>query len=162
MIEIFKNIFIGSDQECFYTPSADWAVIHACKNPCHSKAVNYKGSLSSSHPYYLIMEKEQHLFLNMVDMEKELSPLYTNPIMKSAITFIENNIASKKILVHCNQGLSRSPSIVLLYLAIKGCIANDSYSNAVADFRKMYPVFNPGRGISLYMNNNWGGIMTLQ
>jgi predicted protein tyrosine phosphatase len=161
MIEIYPNIFIGTDQECFYTPSTDWAVIHACKNPCHANAVRYKGSLPSTHPNYLVMEKEQHLFLNMVDMEKELSPFYTNPIIKSALAFIEKHIATKKILVHCNKGLSRSPSIALLFLAIKGYIANDSYSNAVGDFRKMYPVFNPGQGISLYMDKNWSEIMTL-
>jgi hypothetical protein len=161
MTEIYPNIYIGNDQECFITYSIDWAVIHACKNPCHTNAVGYRGSLPSIHPNYLVMENSQHLFLNMVDMEKELSPIYTNPIMKSAMAFIEKHIATKKILVHCNQGLSRSPSIALLYLAIKGYIANESYSVAVADFQKMYPVFNPGRGISLYMNNNWDEIMTL-
>jgi predicted protein tyrosine phosphatase len=161
MKEIFKNLFIGTELDCSFTISPDWSIVHACKNPCHVNAVSYKGSLPSTHPNYLVMVKEEHLFLNIVDMENELSPFYTNPIMKSAIAFIEKHIATKKILIHCNQGLSRSPSIALLYLAIKGFIANDSYTDAVGDFRKMYPVFNPGRGISLYMNNNWGVIMTL-
>ncbi len=159
MIEIFNNIFIGTDQECSITHSADWAVIHACKYPCHANAVGYKGSLPPMHPNYLVLENDHSLFLNMVDMEKELSPIYTNPIMKSAMEFIEKHIAEQKTLIHCNQGLSRSPSIALLYLASKGYITNDSYSNAVADFRKMYPVFNPGRGIALYMNNNWDEIL---
>ena len=94
-------------------------------------------------------------------MEKELSPIYTNPIMQSAMRFIEKNISERKVLVHCNQGLSRSPSIALLYLATQKYIANNSYSDAIADFRKMYPAFNPGRGIALYMNNNWAKIIKL-
>lgn len=147
--------------DCSFTYTAGWAIIHACKNPCHAKAVGYKGSLPPTHPHYLVMENGQHLFLNMVDMEKELSPIYTNPIMRSAMAFIEKHITEQKILIHCNQGMSRSPSIALLYLANKGYIANDSYSSAVADFQKLYPIFNPGRGIALYMNNNWTEIVRL-
>ena len=96
MQEIFKNIFIGADQECSNLGITGWAVIHACKHPCHVKAVGYTKSLPSTHPNYLVMENSQHLFLNMVDMEKELSPIYTNPIMKSAMAFIEKHIATKK------------------------------------------------------------------
>jgi predicted protein tyrosine phosphatase len=161
MKEIHPNLFIGSEQNCVQLSQMGWVIIHACKNPCHVQSVGYKGSLPSTHPNYLVMEKEDHLFLNMVDMEKELSPIFTNPIMKSAMAFIDKHIATRKILVHCNQGLSRSPSIVLLHLAIKGHIANDTYSNAVVDFRKMYPEFSPGQGISLYMNKNWNEILKL-
>ncbi len=161
MIEIFKNIFIGTDQECSFNPPSDLAIIHACKNPCHAGSVGYRGSLSSNHPYYLVMEKGQNLFLNMVDMEKELSPIYTHPIMKAAIDFIEKHIGERKILVHCNQGMSRSPSIVLLYLARIGAIPGDSYSNAAISFQRIYPYFNSGRGIALYMNNNWDELIKI-
>ena len=161
MVEIFNNLYIGDETDCSFNTGDKNAIIHACKYPCHAKAVGYKGSLPSTHPHYLIMEKGQHLFLNMVDMEKELSPIYTNPIMKSAMAFIEKHVAGKKILIHCNQGLSRSPSIALLYLARKGHIADDSYSNAVIDFRKLCPVFNPGLGIALYMKNHWTEIIRL-
>ena len=159
MIEIFNNLYVGNETDCSFNTGDKLAIIHACKYPCHAKAVGYKGSLSPAHPHYLIMEKRQHLFLNMVDMEKELSPIYTNPIMKSAMAFIEKHIADQEILIHCNQGLSRSPSIALLYLARKGHISNDSYSNAVIDFLKLYPVFNPGLGIALYLKNQWREII---
>ena len=161
MVEIFKNIFIGTDQECSFNPPSDFAIIHACKYPCHAKAVGYRGSLQSNHPYYLVMENGQNLFLNMVDMERELSPVYTHPIMKAAIAFIEKHIGERKILVHCNQGMSRSPSIALLYLARIGAIPSDSYSNAVMSFQKLYSYFNPGRGIALYMNNNWDELIKI-
>lgn len=161
MVEIFKNLYVGNETDCSFNIGDKWVIIHACKNPCHTKAVGYKGSLSPTHPNYLVMEAEQHLYLNMVDMEKELSPIYTNPIMQSAMRFIEKNISERKVLVHCNQGLSRSPSIALLYLATHNYIANSNYSDAIADFRKMHPAFNPGRGIALYMNNNWAEIIKL-
>jgi hypothetical protein len=161
MVEIFNNLYVGNETDCSFNTFDKMAIIHACKFPCHAKAVGYRGSLSPTHPNYLIMEQGLHLFLNMVDMERELSPLYTNPIMKSAMAFIEKHIVGQKILIHCNQGLSRSPSIALLYLAHEGHIANDSYSNAVNDFRKLFPVFNPGLGIALYMKNRWKEIIKL-
>ena len=97
----------------------------------------------------------------MVDMERELLPRFTHPIMKSAMSFIENNIAKTNILVHCNQGFSRSPSIGLVYLARENKIALTSYSIAKNDFRKVYPNFMPGRGIKLYLKNNWQAILGL-
>ena len=95
----------------------------------------------------------------MVDMEQELHPTFTNPIMKAAMEFIEKHIPDKKILIHCNQGISRSPSIALLYLARNGVIRNDNLNNALDDFKIKYPPYSPGKGILMYMVRNWGTIV---
>lgn len=159
MIEIVQNLFIGDDNDCF-SYSNTHAVIHACKT-CHQRAIGYRESLPSNHPHYLIYEDGNHLYLNMVDMERELLPVYTHPIMKAAFTFLDNYIEKKKILIHCNQGNSRSPSIGLLYLSRKSIISNDLYINAKNNFLNIYSIFNPGKGIELYMNNNWNEIINI-
>jgi hypothetical protein len=159
MIQISKNLFIGNDDDCINF-STGYMVIHACKT-CHSSALGYRGSLPSNHPNYLIYETGNHLFLNMVDMERELLPKYTHPIMKTAMDFIEKNISENKILIHCNQGQSRSPSIGLVYLARQGIVANRSYTDSVTEFIKLYPGYNPGSGVSLYLQNNWNDVMGL-
>lgn len=155
MIEVFENLFVGNDEDCKSMVSEGWSVIHACKIHCHQNAVGYKGNLKSSHPNYLIYERNNHLFLNMVDMEQELLPIYTNPIMKAAISFIDKHISDKKVLIHCNQGMSRAPSITMIYLAHIEAIASDSFENAAKDYLKLYPVYNPGNGILKYMIKNW-------
>jgi len=99
--------------------------------------------------------------LNMVDMQQPLSPIYTHPILKKAIEFIDQNILSKKILIHCNQGESRAPSIALVYLAHKGKINNANFQLAVVDFKDIYPSYIPGTGIFLYVRNYWQDIMNL-
>lgn len=159
MTEITKNLYIGNDQD-FFNSNGDMAVIHACKT-CHQKGVGYHGNLSSAHPNYLILDINNHLYLNMVDMDKELLSKYTNPIMMSALNFIEKHLSAEPILIHCNQGVSRSPSIGLVYLARENKISNDSYFDAKNSFFEKYPQYAPGRGIELYMQNNWNDLMEL-
>ena len=155
MKEIYKNLFIGSDNDCTnYFSNPEFSIIHACKT-CHQKALYYSKSLPNTHPNYLIFEKSSHLYLNMVDMPNEFLPKYTNPIFKHTINFINRGIQNRKILIHCNQGHSRSPSLGMIYLAINDIITKESYAEAKVEFEKIYPEFAPGTGIMLYMQHNW-------
>jgi len=156
MKKIIENLYIGSDFDCRLAIANSYAIVHACKHPCHRRGVGYKGNLKPTHPYYLIKRSGSNLYLNMVDMEKKMLARYTHPIMKAALQFIDGNINEKKVLVHCNQGLSRSPSIILLYLACKKIITNESYQKAKSEFiQKYYSRYNPNQGIRLYLNSNW-------
>ena len=159
MIEVYKNIYIGTDNHCTFQHVDDLAIIHACKHPCHVNAIGYKGNLPNYHPNYLVAEINNHLVLNIVDMEKELHPTFTNPIMASAIHFMEKHVLDRKVLVHCNQGQSRSPSIVLIYLARIRVVDSSSFSSAVKDFLKLYKYYSPGKGIAMYLNRNWEYLM---
>lgn len=161
MIEVNKNLFVGTEQDCQHTTIDGWAFIHACKYPCHAKAVGYSGSLPSTHPNYLIFKRDNHLYLNMVDMENELLPRFTDPIMTAAIRFIDSHIKENKILIHCNQGQSRAPSIALIYLANKRVIKNGTFNEAFHNFKELYKLYQPGKGIGLYINRNWNTLMDL-
>lgn len=154
MIEVYNNLFVGTTSVCRHDQDNEFAVIHACKTPCHQKKLGYTGSLSPSHPHYLIHEAGNHLYLNVVDMDRIL-PKFADPIFSKAIKFIDANIVGKNVIVHCNLGKSRSPAIALVYMARSGIISNESYQNAVSDFRKRYPGYNPGLGINNYLQNNW-------
>ena len=153
MFEVHARLFIGTERACFFTRRDDWAVIHACKSPCHQKALGYKGSLPNNHPNYLTYERENHLFLNMIDPNE---PLFMPPLFLASLDFIEKHISERKVLIHCNEGLSRSPSLALLYLAKRAeIISGKSYGEAVKDFIKLFPSYRPGRGIVLYLQLNW-------
>lgn len=155
LIKINDRIHVGDNFSCFYDDKEGWVVIHACKIPCHQRAVGYRGNLSSSHENYLIKENEKHLYLNMVDMDR-LMREFTEPIIKKAIEFIKNNIKKNKIFIHCNVGLSRSPALALIFLAkVSGEISDKSYDEAKNDFLKLYPSYQPGRGIDDYLRKQW-------
>jgi hypothetical protein len=159
MKEIYTNLFIGDDNDCFSCDmNPEFSIVHACKT-CHQNAIGYKGSLPTTHQYYLIYEKDTHLYLNMVDMPNEFLSKYTNPIFKRAMYFINREMRNKKVLIHCNLGHSRSPSLGLVYLATKGIISVNSYEIASNEFAQLYPKFSPGMGIMLYMQHNWDYLM---
>ncbi len=157
MKEVAKNLFVGSDADCLTT---DYAVVHACKS-CHQQGVGYTGSLKKSHPHYLIFEQDDNLYLNMVDMERELLAHYTHGMMSAAFNFIDTRLPHKPVLIHCNMGMSRSASVALLYLARKSQINATSYIAAATDFAELYPPFSLGTGVQLYLQNNWDELMRL-
>lgn len=158
MIEVYKNLFVGTDDDC--CSSENIAIIHACKT-CHQKVLGYGKALPQDHANYLTYNhNNDNLYLNLVDMKPEFSPIFTDPIMKEAVTFINKNILEKPILVHCNQGVSRSPSIALLYLSLNKIIDYSSYAAASLEFIKLYPDYNPGSGIFLYLSKHWNRLLS--
>jgi len=156
MIKIHDNLYIGNDSDCFYDDREDWVVVHACKHPCHQRAVGYRRNLNKNNPNYLIFETEKHLYLNMVDMDMTLSHEFTKPIITTTLDFIERNITSKKVLIHCNLGRSRSPALALLFLSKrKNVISNDKYQEAKREFMKLFPNYTPSLGVESYLVRYW-------
>lgn len=155
MKEVYDGLHVGDDRDC-QTASSEWAVVHACKHSCHQNAVGYRGSLSSDHPEYLIADREANLYLNLVDMDQPLSHEYTEPIIEAAFDFIDTHLPDREVLIHCNQGQSRSPALALLYLAKrKKAIPDKDYATAKAAFSERYPTFTPGNGVESYLREYW-------
>jgi len=153
MFEVSTNLYIGSESECSFSNNSEWAIIHACKSPCHQRILGYTKSLPSTHPHYLTYERENHLVLNMIDPSQ---PLFKPQLFIESLNFIEKHIKIRKVLIHCNLGLSRSPSIALLYLAKRAkTISNLGYEAAYKDFKKLYPLYQPSSGIVQYLSTNW-------
>ena len=161
MTEIRANLFIGGDTDCgACSENHEFSIVHACKT-CHQNILKYSLSLPDMHPNYLICEKGHHIYLNMIDAQNELQSKFTFPVFKSALAFINREIKNKKVLVHCNFGMSRSPSIGMVYLASKGIISNKSLAEAINDFVSLYPQYSPGNGVTLFMKRNWDALMVL-
>jgi len=143
----------GDENDCFYDNREDWALIRACKSPCHQSILRYRGSLPQDHRHYLVYEKENHLFLNMIDPEQ---PLFKSVLFIKSLDFIKAHISRRKVLIHCNHGKSRSASIALLYPAkCANAISQTNYREAARDFLRLFPDYRPGRGIVSYLDSQW-------
>jgi len=156
MIEITKNLYIGSqdDYESYVKHQPNWFVIHACKEPYHRQALGYTGrAVANTHPEYLIAERDSRLILNLVDVE---DPKYISKIIiDKAISTIDHNINTNNVLVHCNQGMSRSATIGLLYLHHIGIISTNNFLEAEDQFSRIYPYYNPANGMRFFAKQYW-------
>lgn len=73
--------------------------------------------------------------------------------IKKILDFIE---AQKwQVYIFCDQGISRSPSVALLYLAKRlKVIPDENFDAARQDFLLLYPMYNPG-GIKDFISQHW-------
>lgn len=158
MIEIYPNLWIGSEQdyEACVKGLPDWNVVHACKEPYHRRELGYTSrSAPKAHPEYLIARRDHRLILNLVDAP---NPAYIpKEIMDAAIQYIQASLTDgMKVLVQCNLGESRAPSIGLLYLVKHTDKLPKELLKAEKAFRLLYPLYKPGDGISGFLIRNWG------
>jgi hypothetical protein len=156
MIEVLSNLFVGSqDDEASIHGESGWFVVHACKEPYHRQALGYSGRAApKDHPEYLIARRKGCLILNLIDAaDVNYIPA---EIIDAALYDIHHNIASSKVLVHCNQGFSRSPTIAFLYLLKHSDIFNgQDQQTSVQRFQKIYPPYTPAQGMADYVRLNW-------
>jgi hypothetical protein len=167
MREVFPNLFCGNDQDWLNLekqfingsfvdqPTQNWAVLHAAKEPNHRQFVGYtgRGCPKESHEY-LWAERGNRLALNIVDAPKP--EFFDKSMIDKALDFIDEKLKNgMKVLVHCNEGMSRSPSLVLLYLIKHGIIKGNTFEDCEAVFMQVYPEYNPGAGIRGFMKEHW-------
>ena len=162
MIEIYPNLFIGTadDYEFQIKGLEGWSVVHACKEPYHRRELGYTtNGAPKGHPEYLIAKRENRLILNLVDAP---NPAYIpKEIIDAALEFIHQGLSEgRKVLVHCNLGESRSPSIGFLYLAAHTEKMSKEFAAAENEFRQIYPSYNPGAGMKGFLVHNWNNYVS--
>jgi len=140
--EISHNLFIADMEGC---GDKDAAIIHACKNPCYERIMGKK--VPESDPNYLFIEIGNNLYLNMIDPEE---PLFKRLSFDMALCFIDKHIKDRKVIVHCNEGRSRSASIVMLYL-----YRDLYYRDAQNAILELYEEYDPSLGIDRYLGSHW-------
>jgi hypothetical protein len=156
MIEVHDNLFVGSQgDEASIRDRNAWFIVHACKEPYHRQALGYTGrAAAKDHPEYLIARRPGCLILNLVDAaDVNYIPAQ---IIDAALDDIDQNIGSSKVLVHCNQGMPRSPAIAFLYLLkFSDVFRRQNYDEDLRDFLKIYPPYTPAQGMADYVKQNW-------
>ncbi|HEY1686485.1 MAG TPA: hypothetical protein VGG19_17105 [Tepidisphaeraceae bacterium] len=153
---ISERLSFGNESACTHITDGTIAVVHACKEPCHRNAVGYSTrTIPNTHPNYLALEHGHHLYLNLIDPPQ---PLFMIPSFEAFLRFVDREIAERPVLIHCNQGESRAPSLTLLYMAKRlAILPNESYSAAATAFRQTH-AYNPRRGIQTWLITNWNKI----
>ena len=115
MIELHPRLFVGDQSTCLEGFDG-FAVVHAWKSPCHQQAVGYRVALPHDDRYYLALETPHNLYLNLIDPP---TPLFRVNSFRHFRSFAASWYlqAGHGLLIHCNQGQSRAPSLAMLFLA---------------------------------------------
>ena len=161
MIEVYNHLYCGNDSDAIRVinmePEMGWAVCQCAKEPWHRYAVGYtKKSPSRIIPEYLFAIRNNRLILNMVDSNDP--KYYSTELINKALEFMYANRA-KRILCHCNEGLSRGPSITMLYMAAVLKALPKDFGDAEVEFLKVYRNYIPKKGIRIHLMENWNGYM---
>lgn len=147
MKEVYKNIFVGSKSDLANTNESEYAFIHATK------------TMFIKDNDEVVNEKENHLYINWVDSKDSKYFNYNNNgvnVVIQALDFIDKWGEDRKVFIHCDEGVSRSPSIAMVYLSKrKKVISNKDHVFAEREFTGIYPNYFAYNGISEFLFKNW-------
>lgn len=133
------------------------AVLFCAKDPYHKQIVGYTGKLDQNHPEYLYAERPEQkiMALNMIDAPN--AKYFNYRMMLYGINFIAQHLNDENdVIVVCNHGKSRSPSMCLLYLMAHGDIdLNDSIETVFKKYKMIAPDFEPNKGIKDFCISFW-------
>lgn len=166
-IKVFPRLHVGSTADftslesmwdAGLTNPERWAVVHAAKEPYHRDFVGYvERAAPKDHPEYLFARRDNRLALNLIDVaDVRFMPL---DLWSAAMSFIsEHYEQGRDVLVHCNQGGSRAPSVALLWMSQFYPWRDLSAEEAEEQFRELYPAYNPAAGPRDFVRENWANM----
>ena len=159
MIEVRHNLFVGDDGDAAAVGGEPgWFIVHAAKEPYHRAALGYTGQgAPKGDPEYLFAYRDGSIALNLIDGPDPA--MIPREAITEALRSIQRNLREGcRVLVHCNQGRSRSPTIALLYMALHTEAFDDcDFDQAAARFAEIYPAFAPAAGMAGYARSIFEG-----
>lgn len=158
MMEVYPGLFIGNKGDCSLQslkPSGNWAIVHVYP-PCHQHALGHRMPDTPEGLEYYLARRGQHLFVNLRDAE-HAAYVHKEAQIDPVLSFMDEMRAQDtSLLVHCEQGWSRSPSLALLYLATRlEALPTESLGAAEAQFKARYPGYAPSYGIWAHLQQHW-------
>ena len=148
MKEVYKNLYVGSEDDVAKARAKGFAIVSACKDgqTSHRGLLGYTTMGAPKGPEYLSAHRPNHLYLNLIDGDV---PSYVpDKLIDAALSFITEHLdKNKPVFVHCVEGKSRGPSIALLWMVLNGKLPLDG---AFRRFKQVYPDYDPAPGIKIY------------
>jgi predicted protein tyrosine phosphatase len=155
MEEVIKNLWLGSDEDVPEAKKRGYARLCVCKDgpDSHRSMLGYTTLGAPLDHNYLVARKGDVMALNIIDHpDPKMIP---EEALLTGITFIHDMLSKgKKVFVHCNQGISRSPTLVMMYLRTIGELDQD-YPRAKKIFDTLYPKHDPGKGMAYHARALW-------
>lgn len=174
MIEVHPRLWVGNDNDASrliemenvsqdargryiweYERGASpviWAMVSAAKEPYHRSMVGYTGRAAPEGPLRFSVRRGRHLALNWVDVDDP--EWFREAQLREAFEMIDAaQLLEIDCLVHCNQGVSRSPALVLGWLH-ENVWDGLSFDRSEEKFKGIYPQYDPTAGVREFVRRS--------
>jgi len=155
MEEIIKGLYLGSDADVPKAKERGYSQLAACKDgpDGHRAMLGYDTMAAPKGKEYLFARRGNWLALNLIDHDDPT--MIPWEVIETGLKFIAEQMnAGNKIFVHCNAGVSRSPSLVMMYLRSVGELP-ESLREAFKIFKALYPKADPQPGMRYHLMTRW-------
>lgn len=172
MVEVYPGLFVGNQENYEVMTSfpqynefeKEFSFIGAAKYPWHKEHAKMDGSdcegydgkaMPKDQKEYLYAEREHALYCNLIDTK---DPAYIpDEIILKCIDFIKKEMQNdRKVIICCNQGESRSPSIALMYMIEDGFFDDcKSIYDIFIRFKSLYQNYKPANGMEQKVIEFW-------
>lgn len=124
MKKIVEHLYVGTVSDIPCAKQAGISILGACKEPLHRQHAKLQGeseegyvgrAMPKDEPEYLFAERDHALYLNLIDARE--AKYIPDEVIDKALEFIDKEVADgRDVLICCNKGESRSPSIALMWM----------------------------------------------
>ena len=157
-MEVIDRLYCGGNET--YSRVAGkpgWSWLRCCKEngpDCHRQVLGYTTLGAPAGPNYLAVQKGHLLSLNMIDVDD--MKMYPDELIDDGLEFVNKRyLAGDKVLIACNSGMHRGPTMCLAYLRTIGEMPYASFKYAEHVFKTLYPKYDSGGGIRLKIRSRW-------
>jgi hypothetical protein len=166
MEEIIPRLWVGGDRDYEELVDKDkrgWSYLRCCKEGPggHRQSCGYTGLGAPKDRNYLVKRKGENLMaLNLIDAD---DPNFISPQMiRAGLDFIVERLAAgDKVLVACNHGHSRGPSVALMYLRSIGEMPH-AFALSERIYHTIYPHYEPRAGIRQFARSHWSKLNDIE
>jgi hypothetical protein len=147
-MEVYPNLFVGDDTAYERLKDRDgWFSVRCCKfGPGgHKDTLGYATQGAPPGKDYFFVYKQNRLALNLLDSDDP--NFIPDKIIQEALKCIGEQLSKgKKVLVACNQGMSRGPTVAMIYMRSIGDLP-PRFREAYKIFKGIYDKYSPGLGM---------------
>ncbi len=158
-MEVIDRVYCGGDADYERARSnSGWSFLRCCKEGPngHRQLLGYHTQGAPKGPHYLWVRKGNVMAVNSLDIDDTEAGLkIPDEAIDKGLAFAnERYKAGDKILIACNQGQSRGPSMCMAFLRTIGELPND-FLRSEKIFETLYPKYDPGRGVRSAIRRRW-------
>jgi hypothetical protein len=151
-------LYVGSDKDDVEAQRRGYAVLVIAKDGPygHRSMLGYHSLAAPKDKNYYFVERGNRMALNILDLDDpEWIP---DEAINAGFDFLDRHLkAGDRVLVHCNAGHSRGPTMAMMYLRRVGELPH-TFRGGYRVFHTLYSEFDPGVAMYKYARKRWDSL----